>query len=58
MKINNLALIIGVSYAIWMSIAFYQILGITGIAIGLIFGLSMAWAFIEDEKEDQEDEDE
>ncbi|UTH11613.1 hypothetical protein [Macrococcoides canis] len=58
MKINNLALITGLSIAISMSIVFYQTLGITGIVIGLMFGLSMTWAFIEYDKEDQEDEDE
>ncbi|UJS27862.1 hypothetical protein L2Z53_00450 [Macrococcoides canis] len=58
MKINNLALITGLSFAISMSIVFYQTLGITGIVIGLIFGISMTWAFIEYDKEDQEDEDE
>lgn len=44
MKINNLALITGLSFAISMSIVFYQTLGITGIVIGLIFGISMTWA--------------
>ncbi|GGB01433.1 hypothetical protein GCM10007190_06880 [Macrococcus hajekii] len=56
MKLGSMSITMGISYAIMMSVIFYQSMGISGIAIGLMFGLSMAMAFNTDEKE-EEDED-
>ncbi len=59
MKFTSSSITMGVAFAISMSIVFYQSLGISGIAIGMVFGYSMAMAFAQDEKEEEEnDEDE